>query len=429
MRSPVADGAEREADKNPIRPLVSLFLVISFTLTIAVTFGFGFYLFPALTTDMQHDIAFSYSSAGLLNAAVQGGFLVGSVLSAVVLARVWGQWVIVTATITSGVALLLTQYVTNAMGLAILFFAFGLAAVMSWIPMVGQVSCHVPERHRGKALTVISSGTSLGVLTNAMIVPYFVTAGDWRDTWTFAGLCTVFIAAVTSIALTLALRSHGRLTGPSGELAQDRATGSDFHRLACSFNVWLVLALCFLNGFAPLAFQSFLSPYLRDELHFSVDFAGGIWMTIAVVGMVSGFIVGTASDRIGVVKTMSGCYALWATSAMIVVAFPLQPMLIFAAIIFALAFYPIYGLVPAYIRRRHGAADSDRIFALGNLMLGLGGLVGNAVGGWVRDLSGSFVPVYLLNVGLCVAAIAVLFISNRERLGRAFGRADYQRRE
>ncbi|MGD9368799.1 MAG: hypothetical protein PVH87_24060 [Desulfobacteraceae bacterium] len=71
-----------------------------------------------------------------------------------------------------------------------------------------------------------------------------------------------------------------------------------------------------------------------------------------------------------------------------------------------MAFYAIYGLVPAYIAKTTTPAQSTVVFGIGNVTQGLGSMLGNFIGGWSKSVFGTFMWIYV-----SIALIAMLTIA------------------
>ena len=63
---------------------------------------------------------------------------------------------------------------------------------------------------------------------------------------------------------------------------------------------------------------------------------------------------------------------------------------------FGLSFYAVFGLVPAYIGQVFTEGAAALVFAFGNIALGLGGVLGNILGGRLKEASGSFTAIYFV---------------------------------
>jgi len=159
--------------------------------------------------------------------------------------------------------------------------------------------------------------------------------------------------------------------------------------------VLLVCSMSLLIGMATFPFQNYLASYLRTELGFDVAYTAQIWASIGFVGMFAGLAVGWLSDRLGLRPVMLLVYVCLAASALILLLHPVGHWPVLAAVLFAAAFYPIFGLIPAYVSKlADTAATAVAIFAVANVMQGTGGMLGNYAAGLLASRSGSFVGVY-----------------------------------
>ncbi|NKK72838.1 hypothetical protein GFM13_21160 [Rhizobium leguminosarum bv. viciae] len=70
-----------------------------------------------------------------------------------------------------------------------------------------------------------------------------------------------------------------------------------------------------------------------------------------------------------------------------------------------LSFNAIFGLIPDYVSLNYPSNATAMIFGIGNVMLGLGAMKGNFLGGVIKDESGSFQLIYI-----AAAALAVLLV-------------------
>lgn len=382
--------------------LATTTITILLTGFVAATYGFGIYLFSALVTDMRADLGFSYTTAGIITAAAQIGFLVFALAGGLLAPRIGGGRMVLGSVFLCGACLTLLPLSGDILVVGALLALLGGCSASVYVPMVELVTRIVRFEHRGKVLGLISSGTSYGVFANGLLVPIFVMNGNWRGAWLTVGAATLAL----TLAAAFVFRHLGLLRGPGAEeRTEERASGRNREEAGrwitrSSLTVW---AITFLNGFALLPFQNYLSPYLRDELGFPVTVAGQVWAIIGFVGMGAGFAVGALSDRIGIRAALVLTYALVLTSSLLVAWFPTEPAMIGAAVAFALAFYPIFGLVPAYISKTLSGAAATTVFGMANVTLGLGGMFGNFLGGWSRTETGSFVWIYL-----AVGAVAIL---------------------
>lgn len=162
-------------------------------------FGYGL-LLPA----MRDDLGWSYSDAGLANAANAFGYLFGAILSAATVDRLGPRR-------TSVIALLLTVGATGATGL---FSDFAAICVLRFLPgltgafvfvaggvMAARLATESPGR-RGMLIGLFYVGPGIGMAIAGLLLPAFVEGRPdlWRWGWAAAALASAAIAPLFVVA-------------------------------------------------------------------------------------------------------------------------------------------------------------------------------------------------------------------------------------
>ncbi|WP_045560431.1 MFS transporter [Streptomyces sp. FxanaA7] len=395
--------ATETAPPTPRSRLVAAFVITALlTSFVAATYGFGFYLFAQIVTDMRKDLGFGYTVVGTVTASGQLGFLLFALLGTWLSTRVGGGQVTIGSAALCGLCLVLIPLTDSIVVIGVLLTIMGGTAASVYVPLVEIVGRTIDYEHRGKVLGLISSGTSYGVFVNSLLVSSFVGGGNWRGLWYCVGLGTLTSTAIAAYAFhRLGLFRAERAAERAGD-GQDPGTGTTDRddsaragwRMVLVRWVVIVWVMKFLNGFACMPFQNYLSPYLREGLGFDIGFAAQVWGVIGVIGMFAGFAVGWLSDRIGVRTSLVLCYGMFFVSAVLLVVAPIGYLPMVSGILFALAFYPIYGLVPAYVSKTASGAAATVIFGVTNVTQGLGGIVGNYTAGFLKSWTGDFTWYY-----------------------------------
>ncbi|MFJ3486337.1 nitrate/nitrite transporter [Pseudomonas sp. NPDC090202] len=379
---------------------INALIVLLLTGLVAATYGFGIYLFAQLVPDMRASLGFDISHVGTLTAAGQFGFLLSALLAAWLTPRVGGGWVIFGSGVVCAVALLLMPLAHNVVMVGMLLTVLAGTAATVYVPMVDVIARAVAFKYRGMAMGLVSSGTSYGVFINSLLVPLYAPQGEWRIVWWIVGLITVVLAVGVLLVF-----QRGRLFARDREstAVAHGATAVNRHALTQPW-VLMIWSMNFLVGFSTFPFQNYLSSYLRTELNFDVAYTAQIWASIGFVGMFAGLALGWLSDRIGLRTTMLLVYACVALAATILVMHPYGHWPLIAGVLFAVAFYPIFGLIPAYVSKMAGgAALAVAIFGIANILQGVGGMLGNFCAGLLAEFNASFVGVYMV-----IGMIAVL---------------------
>lgn len=371
-----------------------------FTAFIAATYGFGVYLFPAILTDMKADLGFSYTQIGIVTGISQAGFLIASLGSGFLTASISSGALIIASVFICGLCLTGLAYSSSIWLIGTYLTLLRACSAMAWVPMVSIVGRWIRFQDRSRVLGLISSGTSYGVFINGLIVPYFILHHHWRDIWLATGLGTLALTAVS----VFCLRSAGILIDTSDKLQQEMGSRRQ-NGMQSTSTVWLILSIFFLLGLAYIPFQTYLSPYLREELGLDVAVVGKVWSLIGFVGMGGGFLMGMLSDRIGIKPVLILTYLLTLIASAILCLAADSSWQMVAGVAFGLAFYALFGITPAYIAKIFSPERATMIFAMANVFMGTGCMIGNFMGGWSQTFSGTLIWVYV-----SVGVIAVILI-------------------
>ncbi len=389
-----------------------------FTAFIASTYGFGMYLFPAMVEAVRLSIPFSYGTMGTISGFVQAGFMICALLAGFLTVRFGAMPMILGSISLCAIGLLGLAVAPNIIAMAVCLTVLGGAAAAIWVPMVEVARDHISREHQGKALGLMSSGTSYGVFINSFLLTTLLPQQGWRSLWLATG---VFVGLLALVGIL-------RLRSANSETAKDALT----ERVSVASRVKAlpkgltaaILLMMFLNGLSCMPYQTYLSAFIQGETGYSAETAAHVWRIIGVVGMVSGFAIGWLADRITVRIAMILTYAVLAGSCTLLLnaaGGASYEFLYIAAVTFGITFYAIFGLVPAYISHVFGQGSAALVFAFGNIALGLGGIVGNILGGALKVSSGSFEPIYMVMLGAAVASAVLSFLMPSEQ--RAFGEA------
>lgn len=392
-----------EQENTALRTIIITLFLTGF---VAAIYGFGIYLFSVILSDMKQDIGFSYTTAGVITGLAQISFLVFALCGGGISAKIGGGKTLIGSVFLCGITLLSMAYMDSVWAIGAALILLGGLAASGYVPIVDILSRFINYQSRGKVMGLISSGTSYGVFINGLIVPAFILDGDWRDIWTVVGgLTLAWVVAAFLLFYKFGVFDKDAVGHDASHepKKQEADNGKIF-----SWPLVLICTLTFLNGFCVMPFQNFLAPFLREEIGYSVTTASQVWSVIGFSGMMSGFLVGALADRIGTRSTLIMTYAFLIVSSLLVLWHPSVATMWLAAALFAFAFYPIFGLVPSYISKRYSAKRATTIFAIANVTLGIGGMVGNTAGGWVKTFSGTFLWVYL---GVAIAALLACVIT------------------
>lgn len=387
-----------------------VFLTILFTGYIAATYGFGVYLFPALMPDMIADFAIGYGGAGTIASLTQVGFLVSSLVSGLMTEKIGATRLVNLSMLVCVACLGLVPLAPNAFCLAVLLIIMGATSASVWVPMVAIAKLSIPARHQGKALGLMSSGTAYGLFVNGFSIPLLLPAHGWHMVWTLsAGLSGVLLV----IGL-LALRGAVKAPGRREPAPANAGGGVPYRQMLLDPRNLLIPGMMFLSGIAAMPSQNYLVALVQDELGYGVDAAANIWKAIGFIGMFGGFAMGIVADYITVRRALALSYAFLAVAVGTFLHHGTLAEIYLGAALFGLAFNAIFGLIPAYVSLTYPARMTAPIFGFSNVMLGLGAMAGNMIGGLTKEATGSFQTSYALAAGTVVVLFLVTLMLRGE---------------
>ena len=390
-----------------------------FTAILCFNYAFGFYLFPTILPDMRADMELSYTAVGTMTAVAQICYVLASLVTIVIARRMGSGAVVIGSAALCGVALLLIGLYPSMPLLAVLLALMGAAAASVWIPMVAIVTRHVPESRRGTVLGIFSSAGAFGAILNGATIPFLLEHIGWRGVWISAGILT----CSTVGAGCFFLARMGIFEGDRAPKPGPQRLGQSPWREIFQPHVALIWAVIFLASAICLPYQTYLSSFLREDLGHDVSVAANVWFAIGLIGSVGGGLMGHIADKAGTTRALILASVLVLASSVLLWLSTGPGAALGSGILYGLSYYAIFGLVPTYISKVVPAHATTAVFSIANVMVGVGGGLGNFLGGWSQTLTGGLSAVYVgCSVGGILLLLLVLALPREERLLAEFRR-------
>ena len=361
---------------------------------------------------MKDDLGFGYAQAGYITAARQLANVAMALLSGFAASRFGAARVMLVATVLSATGLACLALIHSAWLMGVVLVALNASAAATWVPMMALVAPLIDEHHQAKAIGVIGSGTNYGVLLNGLMVPALMASWGWRSVW----LASAVLTGLLSVLIVLMFARLGR---PETRVqAQPRVKRPRFEVRTMFSRRWtLVYAIALLSGFAGVPFITYFSAYAHDDLHLGLDVTAHAWAIVGFVGAVSGLTLGMIGDaqspagqpqRDGMHTALVSAGVLLLCASVIAASRPSAYALMIAAVAFGFSFFPLFGLLHAYVGKTSEPALAAIVCGICEASFGVGGALGNVLGGLCKSIAGSFQPVYVFAVVASVMAIGLM---------------------
>jgi MFS family permease len=367
---------------------------------------------------MKQDIGFNYAQAGYITAARQMANVAMALLSGIAAARFGAARVVLVATALSALDLTGLAFAHNTWMMGFALVTLNACAAATWVPMMALIAPLIDERHRAKAIGVIGSGTNFGVLLNGLMVPALLASWGWRSVW----LVTAMLTTVLSAVMVLMFKRFRPASATPPRVTPPRQFKSPGLRPMLAKKFLLVYGIAVLCGFAGVPFITYFSAYSHDDLHLGLDVTAHAWALVGLVGVVSGLVLGMIGDmhgspdrngraqRDGMRAALVSAGVLLLCASLIAASRPGGYALMVAAVAFGFSFFPIFGLLHAYVGKTSAPALAALVCGICEAAFGVGGALGNVMGGLCKALFGSFQPVYGLASGASVILIGLSFL-------------------
>lgn len=367
--------------------------------------GLARFGYTSILPAMQEALKLSNTQTGVLQSWNLVGYLVTVAVAGGLAAR-FGPRLVIT------ISLLL---VAAGMGLTGLVPAFGAACLGRFLAGMGGAGSNVPAmallaawfgpRRRGLAAGAGVAGSSVGLIVTGPLIPAILQrAGTegWRVSWYVLALLTLVVCALSGMLLRNSPAEKN--LNPIGESGSDQnsrpeqaaVSSRSWRSVYRSGVLWQLAGIYFGFGFSYIIYSTFFVRFLIGEAGFTQRSAGGLWLQIGVVSIISGFIWGGVSDRCSRRTALLWVFGLQG-AAFSLFGMSRDPWAVYlSAALFALTAWSIPALMAALCGDLFGARLAPAALGCITMVFGLGQALGPYLAGLIADATHSFALAFLL---------------------------------
>ncbi|MCS4245780.1 MFS transporter [Pseudomonas sp. BIGb0164] len=379
-------------------------LALIFTACNATTHGFSIFLYSALLPQIRQVFELSYSQAALIAALLQLFYMGASIASGIAAAWVSPRNMVRLTMLLSPALLALAVATPWVVPFAACLALVSACAVSNWNAIAALAREVIPATHRSRVLGLASSGAAFAICLNGVLIA-LLQGLSLRQFWLICAGLTLLVTLLTLWALA-----------PHTEQAPRTVEAPAFNQV---LKQWLRLCLehpvakqiVLLSGFIGAIsgpFLNFLSAFVSDRLHASTAVTGSMWTLIGLGGAAGGLLLGALADRWGALRVLALSIGAFGLAMLGLLWHPSLLLSWLAAGLFALFYFPSWGLMAAYLSARLNPVQSLQVVSLSMVSYGLASATANGLCGWLLQASGEFAVVHAWIAGWVLACLLML---------------------
>jgi len=379
--------------------------VIAFTGTLVtiLAHGFGRMSYSVILPSMKDGLALNYTQLGSIATGNFIGYLCLAIVGGFLAARFGVRRVVFISLLVIGISLFLTGFSDSFIFAFFMRLFAGTGNGGSYVPIMALPAAWFVMKKRGLATGIVSGGIGTGLFLSGIVLPPVISAfgkEGWRYAWFLLGI-TVFVLAFVCYAF---LRNNPKEKGLSMYGGAEEQKGgpkvtlfSAFKDVVVEPEIWKLGCVYFMYGFSYIIYLTFFVAYLTKEMGVQPVAAGRIFAVLGVFSIFCGVIYGWISDVLGRRYGSMIAYLTLALSYIIFAFWKDTAGFYLSAVVFGIAAFSI----PTIMAAASGDAVGGRLAPAGlgfiTLFFGIGQALGPAIGGYIKDATGTFTNAFILS--------------------------------
>jgi predicted MFS family arabinose efflux permease len=394
-------------------------LALIFTACNATTHGFSIFLYSALLPQIRQVFELSYSQAALIAALLQLFYMGASIVSGVAAAWISPRNMVKLTMALSPALLALAVATPWVLPFALCLALVSACAVSNWNAIAALVGEVIPASHRSRVLGLASSGAAFAICLNGVLIA-LLRGISLQYFWLMCAGLTLIVTLLTFWALApLATGQHIKQSSAPSL----RPVLRQWVNLCLEYPVALHILLlsAFIGGISG-PFLNFLSAFASERLGANAEVTGSLWTLIGIGGVAGGLLLGALADRWGALRVMALSISAFGLAMLALLWQPSLNLTWLAAGLFALFYFPVWGLMAAYLSARLSPVHSLQVVSLSMVGYGLGSATANWLCGWLLQATGQFGLVHGWIICWVTASLLLLgLMARRQRCKPALG--------
>ena len=383
---------DSEPDVLPHHSLVRVALVLS--LGAALSLGITRFAYGLLLPPMREDLGWSYALAGAMNTSNAAGYLIGALLTPLLLRRWYPGTVMLWGALIASVLMAASGFFTDTTVWLVQRLAAGIASALVFITgglLAARLGAADPRR-AGWLIGLYYGGTGLGITVSALVVPAAIDAGAgrahaWASAWgALAVVCFVLTAALRWAVQRLAV-STKPATGGGAPAAMAHVPLRRYGFVVAGYAMF---------GVGYIGYMTFIVALLREQ-GLEQGRIMGFYALLGVAVMVSPRLWAGLLDRHRDGRPQALLNALLGLATLAPALTSAAPVVLASGLLFGAVFLSVVASTTAWVR--HNLPPSQWAGGIGafTIVFAGGQIVGPTVVGWIADGPGGLVRGFVVS--------------------------------
>lgn len=400
-------------------------LMVVFASWLAVFSLFGYRAtFAMLKGPMAADLGWSQAEVTLGYSIMMTIYAITAFFAGMILDK-WGtKPVYAIAAVFGALGFYLTSKIDTQIAYIFTFGVLaGIATGMLWVTSTVSVRKWYVGKTYGTMWGIAFAGAPMAQWLLAEVVKHSLNnGGTWRTTMVTLSII-IFVLLVVAVFFAKRnpenydLQPHGEIPTPKGTIKQEEKIWS-LKEAYSSYPIWGAILMFLTSMMAEFLIWTQLVSYWVQDKGWPTDGAINVYKTIGIIGIFSMPLLGIVADKVvgkvkheakgrklmlilGPIVGLIACLLLLScTNEVTFVAY-------IAAAIFAIYWAIVPGGVVGYTGAIYGRKTLGKIWGLATLIvMGVGPFLGSFIGGYLKDLTGSY--TYSIYYAIGSFAVSIL---------------------
>jgi MFS family permease len=311
-----------------------------------------------------------------------------------------------------GLGFILVSQTSTLWQLYLIYCLIGAGVSGGWVPLLSTVARWFIDR-RGTMCGIVLCGTCIGGFVFPPVATQLIATYGWRLTYVILGFIAMAVIVVAAQFLRHEPGQMGQTPyqrrGEKKSMAKISTGGLTLEQAFRTRHFWLFFSLLFCSGFSMYSAMVHIVPHAM-EMGFSPVLGASVLSAMSAVSIAGRLGLGAAADAIGNKSVFMIGFALMAGAFLWVVSVPEAWGLYVFAVFFGVAYGGLGVVESPLVAQLFGLRSHGLIF--GVLVLGwtVGASVGPLVTGYIFDLSGNYLPAFLLSIALGISGLILTWM-------------------